>query len=173
MGGIGGSFSGTVKPIVSLPMVISCGRLGGRWFDSAGHLFLCVANLLFWGGNRRAARQFASTRKSDRWVFYHGSGKYTQTPKIALLALKTFRFAVAVWAAGGVFLGRTGRFEPPHVKLTSDSVALWPSRALKYLKYHRIGRSNERFGGCAAKKSPFFAEAGRTSKKRPKKAKNR
>ena len=27
MGGIGGSFSGTVKPIVSLPMVICCGRL--------------------------------------------------------------------------------------------------------------------------------------------------
>ena len=37
MGGeIGGSFSGTVKPIVSLPMVVRYGRLGGRWFDSAG-----------------------------------------------------------------------------------------------------------------------------------------
>jgi hypothetical protein len=50
-------------------------------------------------------------------------------------------------------------------------VALWTSRALKYLKYHRTGRSNERFGGCAAKKSPFLpkrAEQAKKAKKRQK-----
>jgi hypothetical protein len=50
-------------------------------------------------------------------------------------------------------------------------VARWTSRALKYLKYHRAGRSNERFGGCAAKKSPFLpkrAEQAEKAKKRQK-----
>ena len=50
-------------------------------------------------------------------------------------------------------------------------MALWTSRALKYLKYHRTGRTNERFGGCAAKKSPFLpkrAEQAKKAKKRPK-----
>ena len=50
-------------------------------------------------------------------------------------------------------------------------MALWTSRALKYLKYHRAGRSNERFGGCAAKKSPFLpkrAEQAKKAKKGPK-----
>ena len=72
----------------------------------------------------------------------------------------------------GRFFGRTGRFEPPDVTSTSGNVALWTSRALKYLKYHRTGRSNERFGGCgAAKKSPFLpkrAEQAKKAKKRPK-----
>ena len=47
-------------------------------------------------------------------------------------------------------------------------MALWAPRALKYLKYHSTGRSSERCGGCAAKKSPFFfTETGRTSQKWP------
>ena len=52
MRGIGGSFSGTVKPIASLPMVISCGRLGSRWFDSAGRFVFCFfwGKSAFWGG---------------------------------------------------------------------------------------------------------------------------
>ena len=45
VGEIGGSFSGTVKSIVPLPMVICCGRLGGRWFDSAGRFVF----VLFFG----------------------------------------------------------------------------------------------------------------------------
>ena len=54
MGEIGGSFRGTVKPIVSLPMVVSYGRLGGRWFDSAGRFVFCffLANLLCFGAQR-------------------------------------------------------------------------------------------------------------------------
>ena len=50
-------------------------------------------------------------------------------------------------------------------------MALWASCALKHLKYHRTGRSNERCGGCAAKKSPFLpkqAEQAKKAKKRPK-----
>ena len=54
MGEIGGSFIGTVKPIVSLPMVVRYGRLGGRWFDSAGRFVFCfvLANLIFLGARR-------------------------------------------------------------------------------------------------------------------------
>ena len=45
-------------------------------------------------------------------------------------------------------------------------MALWASRALKYLKYHhRTGRSSERFGGCAAKKSPFLPKRADQAKK--------
>ena len=33
-------------------MVIVCGRLGGRWFDSTGRfLFYFLANLLFWAAH--------------------------------------------------------------------------------------------------------------------------
>ena len=44
-------------------------------------------------------------------------------------------------------------------------MALWTSRALKYLKYHRTGRSNKRSGGCAAKKSPFLPKRAEQAKK--------
>ena len=65
VGEIGGSFSGTVKSIVPLPMVICCGRLGGRWFDSAGRfLFVFLENLLFWGAGRRAARDLGPPEKA-------------------------------------------------------------------------------------------------------------
>ena len=47
-------------------MVISCGRLVGRWFDSAGRraIFAVLANLLFWGGGGRAARDFGPPEKA-------------------------------------------------------------------------------------------------------------
>ena len=46
-------------------MVISCGRLGGRWFDSAGRSLFCfLANLLFWGAGGRAARDFGPLKKA-------------------------------------------------------------------------------------------------------------
>ena len=50
MGEIGGSFSGMVKPIVSLPLVICCGRLVVVSSIPPGDFF-CVfwANLLFFG----------------------------------------------------------------------------------------------------------------------------
>ena len=44
-------------------MVISCGRLGGRWFDSAGRFFL-LENLLFFGASGRAARDFGPPERA-------------------------------------------------------------------------------------------------------------
>ena len=60
-GGYGGFFSGAAKPIVSLPMVICCGRLGVVSSIPAGDLFFLrffFANLLFFGADGRAARDF-------------------------------------------------------------------------------------------------------------------
>ena len=85
-------------------MVIGCGRLGGRWFDSAGRL-LFFENLLFWGGDGRAARGFGPPEKAIVGYILIGPQNYTQTPKIALLALKTTRFEVSPRALGGTFLG--------------------------------------------------------------------
>ena len=65
MGEIGGSLSGTVKPTVSLPMVICYGRLvvvssiPGRFFFD-----FFLANLLFFGAQRRAARDFGGFEKA-------------------------------------------------------------------------------------------------------------
>ena len=85
-------------------MVICCGRLVVVSSIPPGDFFFVfLGKSAVLGGNRRAARQFESTRKSDRWVYSHGSGKHTQTPKIALLALETTRFAIAVWALGALF----------------------------------------------------------------------
>ena len=105
-------FSGTVKPIVSLPMVVRYGRLGGRWFDSAGRfVFFCfLAKLLFWGAQRRAARDFG------------GAGKATDGSHLPVAIAQKPRS----WRGNppvlhvhqrhsGAFFGRTGRFEPPHV----------------------------------------------------------
>ena len=40
-------------------MVIGCGRLGGRWFDSTGRFLFCFwQSLLFFGADRRVARDF-------------------------------------------------------------------------------------------------------------------
>ena len=66
MGEIGGSFSGTVKPIVSLPMVICCGRLVVVSSIPPGDFF-CVfwANLLFFGADRRVTRDFGGVEKAN------------------------------------------------------------------------------------------------------------
>ena len=65
MGEIGGSFSKTVKPIVSLPMVICCGRLVVVSSIPPGDFFLFfLANLLFFGAGGRAARDFGPPEKA-------------------------------------------------------------------------------------------------------------
>ena len=65
VGEIGGSFSGTVKPIVSLPMVICCGRLVVVSSIPPGDFFFVFsAKLLFFGADRRAARDFGPPEKA-------------------------------------------------------------------------------------------------------------
>ena len=65
VGEIGGSFSGTVKPIVSLPMVIFSGRLVVVSSNPPGDfLGFFLANLLFWGAGGRAARDFGPPEKA-------------------------------------------------------------------------------------------------------------
>ena len=65
MGEIGGSFSKTVKPIVSLPMVICCGRLVVVSSIPPGDFFFVfLANLLFFGAGGRAARDFGGAEKA-------------------------------------------------------------------------------------------------------------
>ena len=65
MGEIGGSFSKTVKPIVSLPLVICCGRLVVVSSIPPGDFFFVFdAKLLFWGAQRRAARDFGGGEKA-------------------------------------------------------------------------------------------------------------
>ena len=106
VGEIGGSFSKTVKPIVSLPLVICCGRLVVVSSIPPGD-FLNV----FFGkssvfcGRRACGSGFWSTQKSDRGAYSHRFVKHAQTPKIALLALKTTRFESAPRALRGAFLG--------------------------------------------------------------------
>ena len=66
-GEIGGSFSKTVKPIVSLPMVICCGRLVVVSSITPGDFFLFfLANLLFLGlgADRRVTRDFGGVEKA-------------------------------------------------------------------------------------------------------------
>ena len=65
MGEIGGSFSKTVKPIVSLPMVICCGRLVVVSSIPPGDFFFVfLAALLFLGADRRVARDFGPPEKA-------------------------------------------------------------------------------------------------------------
>ena len=76
VGEIGGSFSGTVKPIVSLPMVICCGRLVVVSLIPPGDFFLIFfANLLFFGAQRRAARDFGGFEKALDGHLTSGSGE--------------------------------------------------------------------------------------------------
>ena len=60
--------------------------------------FYCLENLLFWWPGGRATRDFGPPEKTIVGYNSHRSGKHTQTPKSALLALKTTRVAIAVWA---------------------------------------------------------------------------
>ena len=61
MGGIGGSFSRTVKPIVPLPMVVSYGRLGGDLFF---FLFFFGKSAVFWGAAPPVARDLGGFEKA-------------------------------------------------------------------------------------------------------------
>ena len=57
-------------------MVISCGRLGGRWFDSAGRFLFCfLANVLFFGAQRAVARDFGGVEKATDGHLTGGSGE--------------------------------------------------------------------------------------------------
>ena len=65
MGEIGGSFGKTVKPIVSLPLVICCGRLVVVSSIPPGDFLIFFwANLLFFGAGGRAARDFGPPPKA-------------------------------------------------------------------------------------------------------------
>ena len=65
MGEIGGSFGGTVKPIVALPKVICCGRLVVVSSIPPGDFFFVyLANLLFFGADRRVTRDFGGVEKA-------------------------------------------------------------------------------------------------------------
>ena len=76
MGEIGGSFSKTVKPIVSLPMVICCGRLVVVSSIPPGDFFFVFsAKLLFFGAQRRAARDFGGVEKALDGHLTGGSGE--------------------------------------------------------------------------------------------------
>ena len=114
MGKIGGSFSGTVKPIVSLPMVICCGRLVVASSIPPG-VFFCLANLLFSGGSRRAARDLGGFEKAIVRVPLIGRSWIPQRQKPRSWRVKPPVLSPPYGHSGGVFLGRTGRFEPPDV----------------------------------------------------------
>ena len=76
MGGIGGSFSRTVKPIVSLPMVICCGRLVVVSSIPPGDFLFCfLANVLFFGAQRAVARDFGGVKKAIDGHLTGGSGE--------------------------------------------------------------------------------------------------
>ena len=106
MGEIGGSFSKTVKPIVSLPMVICCGRLVVVSSIPPGDFFFVfLAHLLFWGAIAVQLGSLGPPEKAIVGGHAHRSWKCPTVSKIALLALETTRFAIAVWALGGAFLG--------------------------------------------------------------------
>ena len=157
-----------VKPIVSLPMVICCGRLVVVSSIPPGDFFFVfLANLLFLGAIAVQVGRLGPPEKATVWgmPICHGNAPQCQKSR-------SWRWKLPVWQlpfgqSGAFFFWRTGtgRFEPPDVTSTSGNVALWTSRALKYFKYHRTGRSNERFGGCAAKKSPFLQKRTEHAKK--------
>ena len=59
------SFSGTVKPIVSLPLVICCGRLVVVSSIPPGDFFFVFsAKLLFFGADRRVTRDLGPPKKA-------------------------------------------------------------------------------------------------------------
>ena len=64
-------------------MVISCGRLGGRWFDSSGRFLFCfLANVLFLGAQRAAvARDFGGVEKATDGHLTGGSGEVPKHSK--------------------------------------------------------------------------------------------
>ena len=89
-------------------MVVSYGRLGGRWFDYAGRLFyffIFGKSAVFWGAAPPVARDLGGFGKALDGSLLLGPGGGGATPKAALLSRETARFACAVWALGGAFLG--------------------------------------------------------------------
>ena len=76
MGEIGGSFSKTVKPIVSLPLVICCGRLVVVSSIPPGDFLFCfLVNVLFFGAQRAVARDFGGVKKAIDGHLTGGSGE--------------------------------------------------------------------------------------------------
>ena len=75
MGETGGSFSKTVKPIVTLPMVICCGRLVVVSSIPPGDLFFVFgANLLLGGAQHPVARGLGTLGRAIDGHLTGGSG---------------------------------------------------------------------------------------------------
>ena len=84
----------------SFPALVVVGSI------SPGDFCFCFCKSAVFWGRRACGSGFWSTRKSDqRGAHAHRSEKCPPMPKIALLALKTTRFAIAVWALGGALGG--------------------------------------------------------------------
>ena len=116
VGKIGGSFSGTAKPIVSLPMVICCGRLVVvRSIPPGVFVLFFGANMLFWGAQRRAARDFGGFEKALDGSPLLGPGGGPQPPKPRLLRGKPPVLRVQFGHSGALFWAYGHRFEPPDV----------------------------------------------------------
>ena len=95
-----------VKRIVSLPMVICCSPLVVVSSIPPGDfIFVFCAKLLFLGAQRRAARGFCGAEKALDGDPLIDRDCPPPTPKAALLARETARFACAPKALGGAFLG--------------------------------------------------------------------
>ena len=87
-------------------MVICCGRLVVVSSIPPGDLFFVfAANLFFFGGIRRAARDFGGFDFFFDGEPLIGRSWIPQRQKSALLARKTSVFLVPPRALGGVFLG--------------------------------------------------------------------
>ena len=85
-------------------MVICCGRLVVVSSIPPGDFFFVFdAKLLFWGAQRRAARDFGGGEKATAGGPTHRSRLAPPTPKAALLARETARFACAPRALGAAF----------------------------------------------------------------------
>ena len=134
-------------------------------FRRAIFVFVFGKSAIF-GGRRACGSGFWSTRKSDRWAYSHGSQKHAQTPKIALLALKTARLEMAPRALGGAFLG---------VRADCSSRRTWRKLAVTWHFGHlALGGGGQTSAVVAARpKSRRFCRNGPNKQKRPKKAQNR
>ena len=94
-----------VEAVVLPHTVIACGgRLGDRWFDSSGQRFV----FCFWSKGQRPALRILVHSGSTSTETDFRSGWGPQTPKVALPARETSRFAYAVWVLG-VFWGACGQ----------------------------------------------------------------
>ena len=154
-------------------MVICCGRLVVVSSIPPGDfLFIFLGEIAVFGCTAPCGSGFWWIRKSDRRVPPPRSWWGTPTLKAALLARETARFACAVWALGGAFLG---------VRADS-SRRTWRILAVMW-HFGRLTLSNTSItialGGqtsvlvAARPKKRRFCRNGPNKRKRPKNPKNR